>query len=125
PTEAPVEVTEEPQPEVTEEATQPEATEETTPEVTEEATQPGPETTETVTPESTEPVTEETVTPPPTQETPPPDPTRFQDDFEDSDTAGWTLSPGWKIASIGDTLALTAVTPDETATIDNVDWQHF
>ena len=119
-----------PEPEVTEAVAPspaPEQTQEVAPETTEESV---PEATDEVVttdpaPETTEEAVIETSTPEPVTETPAPELTQFSDDFEDSDTLGWTLSDGWKIVSISDTLTLTALTPNETATIDAVDWPHL
>src|SRR6185503_9831431 len=43
-----------------------------------------------------------------------------QDDFQDGDTVGWNLNPGWQIVSDADNLFLSAGTPSESATITAV-----
>ncbi len=49
----------------------------------------------------------------------------FQDDFQDGNTDGWLLTPGWQLTSEGDNLFLSALTPNETATISNIALEHF
>ncbi len=137
----PVETTEAPptettaEPEATEavEAAEPspETTEDPTAESTEEtaATEPA-EATEEPTVEATEPaeVTQEPApseTPPtPTDEPtePAPDPDRFEDDFQDGDTVGWVIEPGWAITADNENLMLTGIIPDAAATVQAISW---
>lgn len=79
------------------------ATQEATADVT-------PESTQAVTPDAA--VTEEAPTALPTPET-----QLFADDFQDANTEGWMLSPGWGLVQDGENLFLSAATPNETATV--------
>src|SRR5690606_21074605 len=106
-------ITETPTETPTEEPTE-EVTETPVVEVTEEATVE-------VTPQETaEPTTEPTVAP-----TQPPVTDLFRADFQNGDTSGWLLSPGWQLTTEGDNTFLSAATPNETATIAALDWAHF
>ncbi len=97
-------------PETTEEAVQPTVNVETTEEATAAASE-----TPVV---ATEPAT---ATPVPTQ-----NPDLFQDDFEDGDSAGWTLDPGWAITTTANgNLVLSGIAPDSAALIDSLDWPHL
>ena len=71
--------------------------------------------------------TEEPVTPAPTvTENPtatpsaPPEGVLFLDDFQDGDTAGWLLSPGWQLASEGDNSFLMGTAAGETAVVEGL-----
>jgi hypothetical protein len=79
---------------------------------------------------SAESPTEETPVEQPTEApsaepTTPPAPTTFQDDFQDGSTDNWLLSPGWLVSAEADNIYLSATTPNETATIANLAWEHF
>ncbi|MBZ0304146.1 MAG: hypothetical protein K8J31_30705, partial [Anaerolineae bacterium] len=103
----------------TTEAVQPEATEE--PEITAEPTSDAESTIEPTAEQTQEATTEPTETAAPTLD---PALTTFADDFEDGDTIGWTLSPGWALttSASGDNLLLRGVMPDSTAAINELDW---
>ncbi|MCB9454575.1 MAG: hypothetical protein H6671_01155 [Anaerolineaceae bacterium] len=103
-------------------------------EVTEEPTAepPAEVTEEPVIPELTEepaPVTQEP-TAVPTDE-PMPQPTAapvvslFMDDFQDGDTLGWLLTPGWVVMTEEANLFLAAATPGETAAVLDLNWEHM
>ncbi len=58
----------------------------------------------------------------------PPTPTAdslFQDDFQDGDIASWNTSAGWQIANEDGNIFLNAATPNETATIADLNWAHL
>ncbi|MCB9452090.1 MAG: S8 family serine peptidase [Anaerolineaceae bacterium] len=103
-------------------------------EITEEPTAPPAETTEEpANPETTvEPVpaTEEPTASPTNEPTPQPQPTvapvvsLFMDDFQDGDTAGWLLTPGWVVATEETNLFLAGAT-NETATVLDLAWENM
>jgi hypothetical protein len=55
----------------------------------------------------------------------PPVDSLFQDDFQDGDSIGWNTSAGWQIASEDSNSFLIALTPDETAIVDGLNWAHL
>lgn len=75
---------------------------------------PAPEITSEPTAEPATPVTEEPPLPPT------PADVLFQENFQDGDTAGWLLSAGWFIVSLGDNLFLTTAEANQTATIADI-----
>jgi hypothetical protein len=130
------EATQEPAAEITQEAPiateQPTATDIPTSEPTLEATleatvEATTEPTVEATTEATmEPISQPDVTAEPTDV--PPTPTAdslFQDDFQDGDSVGWNSSPGWQIANEDGNIFLSAATPNETATIADLNWAHL
>lgn len=60
---------------------------------------------------------------PPTEE--PVDPTLFYEDFEDGSTAAWLLSEGWSLVDAGQNVYLSASTPNQTAAINGLLWDHL
>lgn len=140
--EATAEATEAPAAEPTqapEPTTAPEATAEPPVEPTVEPTaEPSVEPTTEPTVEATaEPTTEPTVeatadptTDPTNEPTPEPTPAgppenQFSDDFQDGNTAGWTLSAGWQLVAGADGNISLSATAGESASIDGVAWPHL
>ncbi|MBL8160536.1 MAG: hypothetical protein JNJ61_01015, partial [Anaerolineae bacterium] len=71
--------------------------------------------------------TDEPTAAPTSEPTPtlPPTVTVFADDFQDADTAGWALTPGWQIGVEGENLFLTTGAPNESALIANLSVADF
>ena len=54
-----------------------------------------------------------------------PDAVLFQDNFEDGDAAGWTLTAGWQVLLDGASRVLSAVGPAQGAAVNNLYWEHL
>ncbi len=61
----------------------------------------------------------------PTSTVPSVDPNLFNDDFQDNETTGWSLSPGWAIQEQDGNRFLSTLNPNEAAILQAVNWPFF